>query len=317
VTAIDDADHRAAADDTVRRDASRATWVTVALRLFPAAWRDRFGEEFGALLDETPSSPGVLFDVIVAAVDAHLHPTGPRRRWPLMIERLRISELVVFASWVVFVVAGLAFQRMTEGPPFSIVASTVPAIGGAYAAIVAGALISLLAVVVAGVPIALAILRTAVERRRWRQVGLLAVPPVSFAIWVGLTAVLLSLGDPPSGGPGRIVAFLAWVGVFVAAAIASTVAVSAAALDAEVDGSLYRRAARPAMVTAIAMTVVVLGVVAWGVGVALVSPPDFWSFEGILSSSTPLTWLGIVIVMAGATVVAARAAARTRQDVAA
>lgn len=317
MTAIDDADHRAAADDTVRRDASRATWVTVALRLFPAAWRDRFGEEFGALLDETPSSPGVLFDVIVAAVDAHLHPTGPRRRWPLMIERLRISELVVFASWVVFVVAGLAFQRMTEGPPFSIVASTVPAIGGAYAAIVAGALISLLAVVVAGVPIALAILRTAVERRRWRQVGLLAVPPVSFAIWVGLTAVLLSLGDPPSGGPGRIVAFLAWVGVFVAAAIASTVAVSAAALDAEVDGSLYRRAARPAMVTAIAMTVVVLGVVAWGVGVALVSPPDFWSFEGILSSSTPLTWLGIVIVMAGATVVAARAAARTRQDVAA
>jgi hypothetical protein len=295
-----------------RGEMHRSAWVRVALRLFPVAWRERYGGEFGALLDETRATPPVLFDVLVAAVDAHVHPTGPRRRWPLMIERVRLSELVVFSSWVVFVVAGLAFQRMTEGPPFSVVASSYPAVGLAYAAIVAGAVISLLAVVAAGVPIAVAIGWTALERRRWRQVGLLAVPPVTLAIWVGLTAVLLTLGDPPSSGPWRVGAFVLWVGVFMVAAVASTVAVSAAALDSEVDGSLYRRAAIPAVVTATAMAMVAVAVVAWGIGVAVVSPADFWSSDGILSSSTPLTWLAIVIVMIGATVIAVRAAIRAR-----
>jgi hypothetical protein len=314
VTAIDDADHGTGADRSVGRTGSRPTWVAIALRLFPTAWRERFGEEFGALLDQTPSTPAVLFDVAVAAVDAHLHPTGPRRRWPLMIERLRLSELVVFASWVVFVVAGLAFQRMTEGAPFSLDAAAQPVIGLAYAAIVAGAVVSLLAVIVAGVPIAAAIGRAAIERGRWREVGLLAVPPISLAIWVALTAVLLSLGDPPTGDPWRVVAFLGWVGVFVLAAFASTVAVSAAALDAEIDGSFYRRAAIPAVVTAIAMVVVAVAVVVWGVALAVFSPDDFWSFDGILASSTPLTWLGIVLVMVGATIVAARSALHTRRD---
>ena len=106
--------------------AGRARWVRLALRLFPAAWRERYGVEFGALLDQTPAGAQVLFDVFVAAVDAHVHPTGPRRRWPLMIERLRLSELVVFASWVVFVVAGLAFQRMTDGAPSTSRASCGP-----------------------------------------------------------------------------------------------------------------------------------------------------------------------------------------------
>ena len=292
--------------------AHRSAWVRIALHLFPATWQERYGAEFGALLDETPADPRVVFDVLVAAVDAHVHPTGPRRRWPLMIERMRLAELVVFASWVVFVVAGLAFQRMTEGAPFTIVASTAPAVGWAYAAIVAGAVISLLAVLAAGVPIAIAITRTALAHRRWWQVGLLAVPPVALAIWIGLTAVLLSLGDPPPGGPWRVVVFLVWVGVFLVAALASTVAVSAAALDAEVDGSLYRRAAIPAVIAAAAMAVVAVAVIIWGIGVAVVSPADFWSFDGILSSSTPLTWLGIAIVMAGATAVAVRAAIRAR-----
>ena len=314
MTATDGADHGPGADRTVARTGSRPTWVAIALRLFPAAWRERFGEEFGALLDQTPSTPGLLFDVAVAAVDAHLHPTGPRRRWPLMIERLRLSELVVFASWVVFVVAGLAFQRMTEGPPFTIVTADQPAVGWTYAAIVAGAVVSLLAVVVAGVPIATAIARAAIERHRWRQIGLLAVPPVALAIWVGLTVLLLSLGDPPTRDPWRVVVFLVWVGVFVLAALASTVAVSAAALDAEVDGSLYRRATAPALVTAIAMAVVVAAVIAWGIALAVMSPAAFWGSEGLLGSSTTLTWLGVVVAMAGSTAIAVRAAIRARND---
>lgn len=301
-------------DGAEDRPGRRARWVGLAVRLFPSGWQDRYGAEFGAVLEATPMSLRVAFDILVAAVDAHLHPTGPRRRWPLMIERLRISELVVFASWVVFVVAGLAFQRMTEGPPFTIVAADQPAVGWTYAAIVAGAVVSLLAVVVAGVPIATAIARAAIERHRWRQIGLLAVPPVSLAIWVGLTVLLLSVGDPPAGDPWRVVVFLVWVGVFIVAALASTIAVSAAALEAEVDGSLYRRAFAPALITTIAMAVVVAAVIAWGIALAVMSPAAFWGSEGLLGSSTTLTWLGVAVAMAGSTAIAVRAAIRARND---
>ena len=294
----------------------RSPWVRIALHLFPATWQERYGAEFGALLDQTPADPRVVFDVLVAAVDAHVHPTGPRRRWPLMIERTRMSELVVFASWVVFVVAGLAFQRMTEGAPFTGIAADQPAVAWTYLAIVAGAVLSLCAVIFASLPILLAIARLAFAARKWRQIALLTVPPAALTIWVAFTALLIAIGDPPVDGVTRVILFVAWVGTFILAAVASTVAVSAAALDAEVDGAFYRRAARPAIVTAIAMAVVVLAVVAWGVAVAVVSPADFWSFDGILSSSTPLTWLGIVIVMAGATVVAAGAANRARRNLA-
>ena len=310
MTAIDDPGPRPGTDGTVERTGSRAAWVRVAVRLFPADWRSRYGDEFAALLDQTPSTPRIAFDVLVAAVDAHVHPTGPRRRWPLMIERLRISELVVFASWVVFVVAGLAFQRMTEGPPFTSAAAGQPIVGGAYAAIVVGAVVSLCAVCVAGVPIAVAIARTAIGERRWRQLALLAVPPIALAIWIGLTAYLLLRGDSPSADPWRLIAFLGWVGTFVVAAIASTVAVSAAAIAARIDGSFYRRATLPAVVTAIAMTVVVVAVVAWGTALALASPAAFWSDDGILRSSTPLTWIGVVLAMAAASVVALRAGIR-------
>lgn len=317
MTAIDGPERRPGTDRRVAPTRSRSPWTRLALHLFPSAWQERFGAEFGALLDRTPPTVRVVFDVLVAAVDAHVHPTGPRRRWPLMIERLRISELVVFASWVMFVVAGLAFQRMTEGAPFAPIAVAQPLVGVAYATIVAGAVVSLLAVVVGGVPVALAIARVALARRAWRQLGLLAVPPISLASWVGLTAALVALGDPPAAGPWRVILFTVWVGVFVLAAIASTVAVGAAALDAEVDGSLYRRAVPPAVVTSVAMVVVAGAVAIWGVALAVLSPAAFWGTDGILGTSTTLTWLAVIVAMGAAAAVAIRAAVRARSELAA
>lgn len=323
MTALDGAGRSPAPDRIDAEPARPPRWVVVSLRLFPAAWRSHYGPEFGALLEQTPASFRVLFDVLVAAVDAHVHPTGPRRRWPLMIERLRLSELAVFASWIVFVVAGLAFQRMTDGAPYTGIAETQPTVAWAYLAVIVGAVISLGAVTFAGLPIAVAIARRAIAARNWRHVALLAVPPAALAIWVGITVMLTSLGDPPADGGWRAfvdsarpllgeAAFLMWVGVFVVAAIASTVAVSAAALDAEIDVALYRRAARPAFLTAGAMLAVAAAVAAWGVALAITSPATFWGSEGILGGSTVLTWIGVVVVMTSATAVAIRAALRAR-----
>ena len=234
-----------------------------------------------------------------------------------MIERLRLSELAVFASWVVFVVAGLAFQRMTDGAPYSGIAAAQPSVQWTYLTVIAGAVLSLCAVIFAALPITLMIARKAIAERNWRHVGLLAVPPAALATWVGLTAILLAIAEPPVGDVARIVLFVVWAGLFLAAAIASTVAVSAAALQADVDGAFYRRAAGPAVLTAGAMLLVVLAVVAWGVALAISSPSTFWGFEGILGGSTVLTWIGVIVVMTGATAVALRAAGHARRDLSA
>lgn len=44
------------------------------LRLYPRAWRERYEEEFLALLEQTDSSPLDLADVALGALDAHLRP---------------------------------------------------------------------------------------------------------------------------------------------------------------------------------------------------------------------------------------------------
>ena len=46
------------------------------LRLYPARWRARFGDEFAALLEERPLGPFDVADILLGALDAHLHLRG-------------------------------------------------------------------------------------------------------------------------------------------------------------------------------------------------------------------------------------------------
>lgn len=45
--------------------------------LFPRAWRDRYGDELEAILDEDPPGLRARLDLIRGALDAHLHPLAP------------------------------------------------------------------------------------------------------------------------------------------------------------------------------------------------------------------------------------------------
>jgi hypothetical protein len=46
------------------------------LRLYPARWRARYGDEFAVLLEERPLGPFDVADVLLGALDAHLHLRG-------------------------------------------------------------------------------------------------------------------------------------------------------------------------------------------------------------------------------------------------
>ncbi|HWC28533.1 MAG TPA: hypothetical protein VG845_00490 [Dehalococcoidia bacterium] len=44
------------------------------IRLYPRAWRARYGDEFAALVEDQPLRPGLLLDILAGAIDAHVSP---------------------------------------------------------------------------------------------------------------------------------------------------------------------------------------------------------------------------------------------------
>jgi hypothetical protein len=65
------------------------------LRLYPAAWRARYGDEFLALLEDRPPSLGERLDIVRSALDARVSPQlpGPTR----VSDRAGLGALVGFA----------------------------------------------------------------------------------------------------------------------------------------------------------------------------------------------------------------------------
>ncbi|HEY5486257.1 MAG TPA: hypothetical protein VIK06_01295 [Candidatus Limnocylindrales bacterium] len=117
---------------------------------------------------------------------------------------------------------------------------------------------------------------------------------------------------PTPSGVTRAVLLLTWVGVFCVAAIASTVAVTVAAINSEVAPELYRRAVTPALVAAGTMAAVAIAVLAWGVATLATEPNLFWSNRGLVATSTAVSWLAVLVGMAIGTAIALRGAAAAR-----
>ena len=57
---------------------SRPTGATAPMpflvRLYPSAWRERYGDEFAELLESRPPKRRDQFDIVASAIDARLHP---------------------------------------------------------------------------------------------------------------------------------------------------------------------------------------------------------------------------------------------------
>src|SRR5258706_13024108 len=118
------------------------------VRLYPAAWRARYGAEYVALLEAQPASPWIVLEVVYGALDAHVRALARRGR--ARVNRVRMSEIAVFCAYIGFVFAGMGFQKMTEYDEFMDAARTHADIGAAYTAVVVGAAVALLAVVGGG-----------------------------------------------------------------------------------------------------------------------------------------------------------------------
>lgn len=284
----------------------RYRWLVA---LYPETWRERYEEEFLALLEECPLSLMSLLDVIVSALDAHLHSTAVFGRMLTMLQRLRSTAITVFCAYIVFVLAGLGYWNMTEDYVEKL--NVHPAIAIPFYALQAGSIISLLAVLAGGLPIALAVARRAFVTRQWRPLLLLGVPPVSLAVWVGYTIFMVRVLAPLVNGdhahPLAHITGLIWIGLFHLAAVVSTTAVVVAVRQSEIGLSLFQFARIPAALATLSMAAMLAATIGWGIALKAVDPQVFNGAYGIywIGSNTAVSWLLIVVVMAGATAVAA------------
>jgi hypothetical protein len=114
------------------------------LRLYPGAWRERYGEEFDALLDDVELSPFDVFDIVLGALDARLRPqhTKAGRESPkeALVNRRHYGYAAVIggALWLVTFGAGMILPMPAREAaflvyPFAAVALLL-ALGGLSAA---------------------------------------------------------------------------------------------------------------------------------------------------------------------------------------
>jgi hypothetical protein len=252
-----------------------ARLVRALVACYPAGWRRRYGDEYAQLLHDLRihRRPALIVDSLRGAVRAH---------GGVLMRNAAPMTVAVWAAGL-FTVAGIGFAKLAED--FAGAGRT------AYAIMVLAAGVALLALVAAAAPSGLALLRGR-DRGAWKYV---AVPFGAVALWFGVLAVAVAI----SGTAGFLLLAAAGIGVVAATAWAA--------------GTVLRRvpAEQPPRLRPVALTTEATGmglatvaVLIWGLQVR--SPGS----QGFVATPFLPSWLGIVLGLGAATVLAAVAGRR-------
>ncbi|HUY59851.1 MAG TPA: hypothetical protein VMV16_09090 [Solirubrobacteraceae bacterium] len=182
----------------------------VLCHVYPPSWRDRYSEEFVDVLSEMVLTPRTVLDVLDGALDAWANPSGLVLGGRL---RLRASVSVVWGAWIVLTAGALIFGQSTEDSPFRRADATHPVAALVYGVYEWCAHLSVVAVVVAGAPLAWALLRAAYTQRRRSAIALVLLPVAAPMAFLGVL-VLIAQAVPRSTVPGVGVG-PAWFAVLV------------------------------------------------------------------------------------------------------
>jgi hypothetical protein len=296
-------------------------WLT---SLYPRAWRDRYAAEFDFLLEQCLHSPLDVVDVFLGAVDAHLQLfNGENLTWRIMnmLNKLRTAVLMVFAAFIGFIIAGFSLVGLADDSPMIPLMKTNPVLAAAWMTIQVGAAVALLAVVIGGLPLALTIIRHALagdQRGRW----LLLVPAFSFlalVLYLGFVFLVatgriripgvVQVVQPGSFPAGNRLMLEGLMLVFILGAIASTLAVWKAISNTDTEQETFHAARRsltvkiytfafvPAVITTLAMLVMLLATIAWGWLSFSALPEVFAGAFGPWGTNTQAWYFSIVALM--------------------
>lgn len=284
-------------DRELRRRAGSAL-ARAVLRLYPVAWRRRYGDEVLAFLEDAGSGPAALLTLALRALPARLwlprHLQDPD-------DRARLSLGAALTSGALLAGLGLVFAQLTQlqglhshGSPLVAVGYLVFDLAMAFAGLVAA---------VGGVPLWLLMLRRARRERRSADTCYLLAPVVIPATFLaGVVAVTRVAGG--SHGVSQGVFLTVVLGGF-GAAIMSCAGVVAALRRLRPRGPAVRLAARAARLAAAALMAAGGASVAALTGLCLRAR----DFAGYHNGIVLAVYASTVAAFAAAAVVSARRAA--------
>jgi hypothetical protein len=252
-----------------------ARLVRALVACYPAGWRRRYGDEYAELLGDLRihRHPAWIVDSLRGAVRAH---------GGVLMKNSAPMTVAVWAT-ALFTVGGIGFAKLAED--FAGAGRT------AYAMMVLTAGVALLALVAAAAPSGMALLRGRDPGAR----KYVAVPFVAVALWFGVLGAAITI----SSKVGFVLLALGGVGVVAATAWAADTVLR------RVPGDRSPRLRPAALITTAAgMALATVAVLIWGLQVR--SP----GVSGFLATPFLLSWLGIVVALGGATVLAGEAGRR-------
>lgn len=277
------------------------------LRLYPQAWRNRYEDEFLALLEQRGIRFFDIIDIVRGAIDAHLHPQPSivgsfSERWEtLMLQRLRRRIIIVFCAYIGFFVASMVFGILVNDSYFITAIQANSDTSITFDLIVAASIIALLAILVGGLPIAWVVFRQALATRK-KDALLFGVPFLSLAILI-LVRIFLNAVD--GGNTPQALSILYGI-LFLLVAIISSAAVCIAVARNDIAEHHFRFALIPATIATVAMLLVLGLLITWGVRLQGDVPYLFYgpqTMGGTMNTTAQAEWIGIVIVIAVSTII--------------
>jgi drug/metabolite transporter (DMT)-like permease len=98
--------------------------MSLLVRLYPQAWRERYGDELAALLDDRPPGPFDVADLLLGALDAHLHlralghRSDHRKGLPMSLRLGGWAAVVAGGSWTLFfAIAAASYANQADYGP--------------------------------------------------------------------------------------------------------------------------------------------------------------------------------------------------------
>ena len=266
-------------------------------RLYPRAWRARYGAELEALILESSGGRSVPWririDVALGAGREHVRGLRGRGSGRPAQERARSGMIVVLWAWMLFVWAGAIVQKLSEHWQDSTPASgrAVPSVAfdGLLTGAAAGAILLCAAAVVL-VPSVLGVLRSG-GFSEIRSPVMRSVAATLLAMAAGIAVVGWAHHLTASERNGHDVAYAAAVvtlGVLASLCLAAWAATGAAVLrQLELSANTLRLEALAATGLAVAMAAMTASTIVWWRAVSSAAP-GFLSREALVVSAAAM-----------------------------
>jgi hypothetical protein len=167
-------------------------WATNLVRLYPAAWRERYGEEMLLILEASSPTLMTLLNLFINLFDAHLHRNLVTGRTPHMFEKMRSHELTIFGSTIIFLFVWIVAGVRLPGPHALIVFPSFNASPSIVNSIHIISLFLLALILLGGLPILLAAGWRALRTRNFLALFLCLLGFISPFVALILTILFIS-----------------------------------------------------------------------------------------------------------------------------